>query len=387
MGTPLIQPSFTGGELSPSLYGRVDIARYMTSVRLARNFIVRPYGGLTNRPGFQFVEEVKDSADRVRLIPFVFSTGIAYVIELGDAYMRFHVNGAPLVVAGVPVEVATPWTAAQVAELSFTQSADVMIFAHPAHPPQRLRRLTVTSFALDEFETREGPFADLNTDEARVMAASAAEGVVTITSNADVFLAGHVGALIYLEAKDLSQIRPWIQGDRSIALGALRRSEGKTYRVTAVPATPATSGENWIETGGLRPIHEVGRVWDGAGDTRSDGTNAWAVGVEWEYVDAGYGIAKILTVVDERTVTAVVTKRFPQSVVGGVGVPEDSWTFTGDGVTKVFDITGATSNSALDYRVTIAGVPVQSDPYYVPGVSGPLTGQRPGLDGVFEVQA
>lgn len=379
MGTPLIQPSFTGGELSPSLYGRVDIARYMTSVRLARNFIVRPYGGLTNRPGFQFVEEVKDSADRVRLIPFVFSTGIAYVIELGDAYMRFHVNGAPLVVAGVPVEVATPWTAAQVAELSFTQSADVMIFAHPAHPPQRLRRLSATSFALDEFETREGPFADLNTDESRVMAASASEGVVTITSNTDVFLAGHVGALIYLEAKDLSQIRPWIQGDRSITLGAFRRSEGKTYRVTSVPATPSTSGENWIETGGLRPIHESGRVWDGAGDTRSDGTNAWAVGVEWEYVDAGYGVAKIQTVTDARTVTAVVMKRLPRSVVGGVGTPSDSWTFVGDGVTKVFDITGAVATSVYDYRVTINGQPVQADPFYVPPVVGGIGGERPGV--------
>lgn len=379
MGTPLIQPSFTGGELSPSLYGRVDIARYMTSVRLARNFIVRPYGGLTNRPGFQFVEEVKDSADRVRLIPFVFSTGVAYVIELGDAYMRFHVNGAPLVVAGVPVEVATPWTAAQVAELSFTQSADVMIFAHPAHPPQRLRRLTATSFALDEFETREGPFADLNTDEARVMAASAPTGVVTITSNTDVFLPGHVGALIYLEAKDLSQIRPWIQGDRSVTVGALRRSEGKTYRATAVPATPATPGENWIETGGSRPIHESGRVWDGAGDTRSDGTNAWAVGVEWEYVDAGYGIAKIQTVTNARTVTAVVTRRLPQSVVGGIGVPDASWSFTGNGSARTFTITGAAAISAADYRVTIAGVPVQADPFYVPPVSGGVGGDRPGV--------
>lgn len=379
MGTPLIQPSFTGGELSPSLYGRVDIARYMTSVRLARNFIVRPYGGLTNRPGLQFVDEVKDSTDRVRLIPFVFSTGIAYVIELGDLYMRFYANGAQLQSGGSPVELATPWTAAQVAELSFTQSADVMIFAHPAHPPQRLRRLTATSFELGEFETREGPFADLNTDESRVMAASAAEGVVTITSNTDVFLAGHVGALIYLEAKDLSQIRPWIQGDRSITLGAFRRSEGKTYRVTSVPATPATSGENWIETGGLRPIHESGRVWDGAGDTRSDGTNAWAVGVEWEYVDAGYGVAKIQAVTDARTVTAVVMKRLPRSVVGGVGTPSGSWTFVGDGTTKVFDITGAVATSIYDYTVTINGQPVQADPFYVPPVVGGIGGDRPGV--------
>jgi hypothetical protein len=382
VGFQLIQPSFTGGELSPSLYGRVDIARYQTSVRLARNFIVRPYGGLTNRPGLQFVDEVKDSAVRVRLIPFVFSTGIAYVVELGDLYARFYANGAQLAVAGTPVEVATPWTAAEVAQLTFTQSADVIILAHPAHPPQRLRRLTATTFELSEFETRDGPFSDLNTDESRVMAASAADGVVTITANADVFLPEHVGALVYLEAKDLSQIRPWMQGDRSVTLGALRRSEGKTYRASDVPTPPSTAGENWTESGSLRPIHEVGRVWDGAGDTRSDGTNAWKVGVEWEYIDAGYGIARIQSVTNARVVVAVVTKRLPQAVIGGVGAPAASWAFTGDGTTRVFDVTGATAISNLDYRVTIAGVPVQSDPYYSPSFDGGLSGGvRGGIPG------
>jgi len=374
VGSNVIQPSFTGGELSPSLYGRVDIARYMTSVRLARNFIVRPTGGLTNRPGFQFVDEVKDSADRVRLIPFVFSTGVAYVVELGDGYARFYANGALIRNAGVPTEVTTPWTVDQVRDVAYTQSADVMILAHPAHPPQQLRRLTATTFELVPFETREGPFADLNTDEARIMAASAATGVVTVTSNTDVFLPGHVGALVYLEAKDLSQIRPWSQGDRSVTVGALRRSEGKTYRASAVPATPSTAGENWIETGGLRPIHEAGRVWDGAGDTRTDGTNAWAVGVEWEYVDAGYGIVQIQTVVDARTVTGVVMRQLPSAVVGGLGTPGGTWSFTGDGTDRVFDITGAASASAFDYTVTIGGVPVQANPFHVPVVGGGLGG-------------
>ena len=39
MGNSVIQPSFTGGELSPSLYGRVDLAKYQTSLKTCRNFI------------------------------------------------------------------------------------------------------------------------------------------------------------------------------------------------------------------------------------------------------------------------------------------------------------------------------------------------------------
>ena len=45
MTTSLIQPSFAGGEVSPSLYGRVDLEKYQTSLRRCRNFIVRQYGG------------------------------------------------------------------------------------------------------------------------------------------------------------------------------------------------------------------------------------------------------------------------------------------------------------------------------------------------------
>ena len=86
MATPLIQPTFSGGELSPSLYARVDIERYGNSVKTAKNFLVRPTGGLVNRPGFQYVGEVKSSASRVRLIPFEFSTEVAYVVELGNLY-------------------------------------------------------------------------------------------------------------------------------------------------------------------------------------------------------------------------------------------------------------------------------------------------------------
>ena len=50
MGSGIIQPSFTSGELSPSLYGRVDFARYYTGLKTCRNYIIRQYGGVVNRP-------------------------------------------------------------------------------------------------------------------------------------------------------------------------------------------------------------------------------------------------------------------------------------------------------------------------------------------------
>ncbi len=35
-----IQPSFAGGEIGPSLYGRIDMAKYQVALRKCDNFIV-----------------------------------------------------------------------------------------------------------------------------------------------------------------------------------------------------------------------------------------------------------------------------------------------------------------------------------------------------------
>lgn len=363
MGTKIIQPSFAGGELSPDCYGRVDLARYGTSVRTGKNFIVRPYGGLSNRPGFQFLGEVKDSATRVRLIPFEYSTEVAYVIELGDGYMRFWANGALVLDDGDPVEVVTPWAEADLSAVRFTQSADAMWFTHPSYPPQRLLRTAATTFVLAAYDTREGPFGSINADEAVTVTVTAKTGNVTVTANADIFTADMVGSAIYIEAKTLGQVRPWTQGDRGVSVGDLCRSDGKTYKAVTVP-----SGADWTETGSFRPVHDFGRAWDGRGDDdeRTNGSQTWKVGIEWEYQDSGYGIVLITGFTDAKTVTGVVQRQLPDSVVGGLGSPGGTWTFSGNGSTKVFSITGATSNSVLDYTVTINGIPIQPNPFYTP---------------------
>lgn len=369
MGSALLQPTFTGGELSPSLYARVDLARYGTSVKKASNFIVRPYGGLVNRSGFGFVGEVKDSSSQVRLIPFEYSTEIAYVVELGDLYARFIYRGAYVESSpGVLAEVVTPWTVDQLRDVAFTQSADVMYLVHPSTMPRELRRLTANSFELREFTNKSGPFMAINADESIKVAVSAEAGEVTVEASADIFTAEMVGSLFYVEEKDLRGQRPWEPGWRGVTEGTLCRSDGKVYRAVTLPAGSPT----WKQTGGIRPIHESGRVWDGPQDTRSTGTDTYSVGVEWEYLHSGYGIVLITGYTDANTVTGVVASRIPASCVGGLGSPGTTWTLSGDGATKTFAIAGAVSDSNSDYSVTINGVPVQPNPYYTPpgGIGG-----------------
>lgn len=96
MTQQLTQPSLSGGELSPTLWGHVDLARYATSVALARNWMVWLGGGMRNRPGTQFISHCANDAKRSRLVPFVFNQDQAYVVELSDKVVRIVRDGSLL---------------------------------------------------------------------------------------------------------------------------------------------------------------------------------------------------------------------------------------------------------------------------------------------------
>lgn len=89
--TPILN-SFVAGELSPRLTGRTDIQQYFQSAESLQNTIVEFYGGAKKAPGTYFVSEVKDSTKKTRVIKFVFSDTQAYIIEIGDLYMRFFMD-------------------------------------------------------------------------------------------------------------------------------------------------------------------------------------------------------------------------------------------------------------------------------------------------------
>lgn len=88
--------SFTSGELSPRLEGRVDIPKYFSGSKKLENFVVHPHGGATRRPGTQFISEVKDSSKEHRLIPFEFNVEQTYAVEMGDQTARFITNDGVL---------------------------------------------------------------------------------------------------------------------------------------------------------------------------------------------------------------------------------------------------------------------------------------------------
>lgn len=88
-----IRRSFAGGEITPELYGRVDLGKFQTGLALARNFRILPHGPAVNREGTEYIIETKDSTKRSRLIPVTLSDSTTYVLEFGHQYVRFHSNG------------------------------------------------------------------------------------------------------------------------------------------------------------------------------------------------------------------------------------------------------------------------------------------------------
>ncbi|MBF0589012.1 MAG: hypothetical protein HQL53_07795 [Magnetococcales bacterium] len=94
-----IQPSFTGGELTPSLHSRVDLSKYNTGLKTCKNFFVHAHGGVSNCPGMEFLNRAMNSTHAVRLIPFQFNTEQTYVLEFGELYMRVFMDGGPVLEA------------------------------------------------------------------------------------------------------------------------------------------------------------------------------------------------------------------------------------------------------------------------------------------------
>lgn len=102
-----MKPSLAGGELSPSLYGRVDLEKYQTGLKTCSNFIVMPEGGVTLRAGTSFVGLVGDEPNPARVIPFRYNTAQAYALEFGERYMRVVANGGQVVDTEILITAAT----------------------------------------------------------------------------------------------------------------------------------------------------------------------------------------------------------------------------------------------------------------------------------------
>lgn len=195
------QNNFTGGEVTPKIYARSNLEPYYNSCAIIENLIIWAYGGLQRRPGTRYVAEVKDSNTKVRLIPMTFKTEQAYMLEFGVGYMRVYMNYGQVQSGGVPYEIVTPYTEADLPNLKFVQSKDVMWIVDGRNVVKKLSRTGHANWTLVDASFTYGPFDAENLTESKTMAASATTtGSITITAAGHTpFVASDVGRLIAIK--------------------------------------------------------------------------------------------------------------------------------------------------------------------------------------------
>jgi hypothetical protein len=186
--------NFTAGELSPRLDGRNDLAKYSAGCATVENMVIYPHGAAARRPGTQYVASVKTPADKTRLIPFEFSTEQTYILEFGDQYIRFYRDNGQIESGGSPYEIVSPYLTAELFDIKFAQSADVMYITHPNHQTRKLSRTGHTSWTLTAVEFTNGPYLDTNTSTTTISTSAHTVGAgVTMTASASTFVATDVG--------------------------------------------------------------------------------------------------------------------------------------------------------------------------------------------------
>lgn len=339
---PLAQ-AFNSGELSPRMAGRAGADVYASGCHVLENFFPDIAGPAVKRGGTAFVSAAKDSATRSWMVRFEREASDSFIIEFGDGHIRFFKNRAPVTVSGVAAyngatnyivgdvvsnagvnyycvaatvgnappnasywyamtgsiyEIPSPYTAADLTNsagsfaIGYVQSGDIIYLAHRSHAPRKLSRFADTEWTLTSYEPAGGPFQDINA-AATTVYASASTGSITLHASTGIFTTASVGALFYLEQKTVSDVKQW-ETDKSITTGDVRRVDSRNYQALSTK----TSGT-------VKPTHTEGSVYDGDD------------GVQWQYLDAGYGWATITGYTSATQVSATVVSRIPTGAVGG----------------------------------------------------------------------
>ncbi len=194
-----LQTSFTSGEISPLMLGRGDLRAYANGAARLTNVFIHPTGGLARRDGLRFVDRLPGPA---RLIGFEFNTEQAYLLALTDRALRVYRDDALI------ASIATPWRGDQLAQLTWTQSADTLLVCHPAVEPQTVSRLADPDWRCQPWPlirpdgTVRRPFYRFADAEVS-LAMSGTSGAIEVAASAPVFMPDHVGARLRIAARQV----------------------------------------------------------------------------------------------------------------------------------------------------------------------------------------
>ena len=202
-----IYPNFARGEVSPLMFGRIDIEQYPSCLDKCRNVYIRPYGCASRLTGTEFISQTKNSG-KVRLLKFVFSATDSYIIECGAGYFRFYQNGAPVMKNGAVYEITNNYYEDQLDSIQYVQLDDIIKLTCLPHNndnttarPKELIRNASDSWTFRNVTFNETPYLDQNTSSITMTPSATTGNDITITASSAYFTKSMEGANLWIGTK------------------------------------------------------------------------------------------------------------------------------------------------------------------------------------------
>jgi hypothetical protein len=359
----LVQTNFTSGELSPQVQGRTDVDRYNNAARSLINAYPKLFGGARRRPGSRYNAPAKIAAKKGRLIPFVVTRDLAYMLEFGDSFLRIWPKGGGALI----LELATSYTESMLPDIDFAQGADTMFIAHPSVPIQRLRRFSASLFDLSAAPFTTTPFDEQGyTPAASLTLSLATVGTGrTATASAGVFLPSDVGRQLVSDA-GLGIVTGYTSAtvvtfDITIAFAGTAIASGAWYLDSSPQAIIVPSAKDPVASS-ITLIGALSRAASvtlsaktGAGITVTASASVFVAGDVGKQFFADSGVATI-TAQGGTTLTITITTDFASLTyaAGGYGLTDSVWRSTdvgsyvrvNGGLAKITAFTSASKVSA-----------------------------------------
>ncbi|PZO81544.1 MAG: hypothetical protein DI626_10760, partial [Micavibrio aeruginosavorus] len=195
-----VKTNFTAGEVSRELLGRGDLRAYENGALALRNLFIFPTGGITRRAGLSYIDT---AAGNGRLVSFEFNTEQTYLMVVTGGRLDIYAGGVHI------QTISAPWSEAQTAQLTWTQSADTLLLVHPDVKPKKLARTALGIFALEDWVFH----AENNIDRQPyykfagslvTVTPSATTGTITLVASENVFVPAHAGVRMRVGGKQVA---------------------------------------------------------------------------------------------------------------------------------------------------------------------------------------
>lgn len=141
------------------------------------------------------------------------------------------------------IELVTTYATADLFQLKFAQSADVLYIVHPTYAPRKIGRTSDTAWTITDITFSDGPFLNTNV-EATTLGLSGTSGSVTVTASATTGINGGDG----FKSTDVGRLIRWKDAAANwtfLTITAFTDTTHVTATIDGPNASATTATVNW----------------------------------------------------------------------------------------------------------------------------------------------